>query len=249
MHTRILHGLAGLVASVALAAPAGASVLITYELPGVQNSTATFDFVGVEDFDSRPLGTGINFTTNFGGSAITGEYRNVQINDADKFGGAGGTGRYAVTFTTAGYEILLSTTRPEGVNYFGYWLSALDNGNKLEFFNGASLVYTFSPADVLAAIGSKPDYFCNPNPAFAGENCREPYAFVNVFFRRGLTIDRIRVYEDPSVGGYESDNHTVGYFTGTGGIPVPAAGSWLMLVTGAGLLGAGAARRRRGMAV
>ncbi len=234
--------------ALALSVPAGAVVVVTYEDPGVQNSTATFDFVGVETFNARLPGAGQTFTTDFGGSEITGTYKNVQINTADQFGGADGTGLYAVTFSQSGYEIELSTTRPEGVNYFGYWLSALDKGNKLEFYKGSTLVYSFTPAAVLAIIGSKPAYFCNPNTAFAGQNCGEPYAFVNFYFTGSLSIDRIRIYEDPEVGGYESDNHTVGYFTSIGGNPIPEPATWAMLITGFGLVGAGI-RRRRALAI
>ena len=49
---------------------------------------------------------------------------------ADQYGGAGGTGNYPVTFTTAGYSVTLSavdTTNanaPVPITYFGYWLSA-----------------------------------------------------------------------------------------------------------------------------
>ncbi|WP_448582463.1 Npun_F0296 family exosortase-dependent surface protein [Thermaurantiacus sp.] len=238
-----MRALISAAAAFALAAPAGAVVIITYEAPGVQNTTATFDFVGVETFDSRPTGTGLSFTTDFGGSEITGEYRNVQINDVDVFGGAGGTGKYAVTFSSTGYEILLSTSRPEGVNYFGYWLSALDGGNNVQFYKGADLVYSFTPAAVLAAIGSKPAYFCNPTGAFPDGNCREPYAFVNFYFTGGLTIDRILVFENPPVGGYESDNHTVGYFKTITGTPIPEPATWAMMIAGFGLVGAAMRRR------
>jgi len=231
-------------AAFGLSVPAGAAVVVSYENPGVQSTTATFDFVGVETFESRPLGAGQTFTTTFGGSEISGEYKGVRIDDANQYGSAGGAGKHAVTFSTGGYEILLSTARPEGINYFGYWLSALDAGNKLDFFKGASLVYSFTPAAVLGAIGSNGAYFCNPNSQFAGQNCGEPYAFVNIFFKDGLTIDRIRVYESPEVGGYESDSHTVGYFLSQGGNVVPEPGTWAMLIAGFGLVGAGLRRRR-----
>ncbi|MCS6986376.1 MAG: PEPxxWA-CTERM sorting domain-containing protein [Sphingomonadaceae bacterium] len=233
-------------------APALATVIVTIEAPGVQNSTATFDFNGVETFDARPLGVGQNFTTDFGGSEITGQYVNVQINAADQYGGADGTGQYAVAFPAewggGPYEILLSTTRPEGVNYFGYWLSALDAGNRVQFFKGADLVYQFNPADLLARVGGNRAYFCNPNAAFAGKNCGEPYAFVNFYFAEGKTIDRIRIFEDPAVGGYESDNHTVGYFTRIGGTPIPEPATWAMLIAGFGLVGMGLRRRRTAIA-
>ncbi len=86
-------------AALVLAMPATAAVTFNYELPGVLNTTATFDYSGVETFDSRTLGTNTGFTTDFGTTGdpvvITGEYTNVDIAKADQFGGAGGVGQYA----------------------------------------------------------------------------------------------------------------------------------------------------------
>ena len=41
---------------------------------------------------------------------MSGAYSGVQINTADQYGGAGGTGKYAVTFSSAGYTLMLSST-------------------------------------------------------------------------------------------------------------------------------------------
>ncbi len=224
-----------------------AGVTVTFENPGVQNSTAVFDFMGVETFDDRSTGAGQTFGTTFGGSAISGVYSGVRIDAANQFGSALGVGNHAVTFAGVGYELSLATQRPEGINYFGYWLSALDRGNRLDFFNGDDLLYTFTPDAVDARIGTCPDagnaYCGNPNQAFLGKNAGESYAFINFYFEDGLTIDRIRFYEQPQVGGYESDNHTVGYFLSQGGNGVPEPATWAMLIAGFGLVGAAARRR------
>jgi len=88
---------------------------VTYEAAGVQNTTASFDYVGVENFDGLTTGTGESFTTSYGTTAssayqMSGAYSGVQINAADQYGGAGGTGKYAVTFSSAGYTLMLSST-------------------------------------------------------------------------------------------------------------------------------------------
>lgn len=219
------------------------------ERPGVQNTTATFDYGGVETFETRPTGTGKTFTTDFGTNGkFTGTYKNVQVNSADQFGGAGGTGKYAVTFAKSGYELDLSSQGKNGVNYFGYWLSALDRGNIVQIYKDAKLLFSFSPSDVLRAIATAPDrsnYYGNPNLQFKGRNSGEPYVFLN-FYRNEGTFNRIVFKEDPQSGGYESDNHTVGRFKtkGTGTkvelddstVSVPEPGTPALLLGGLTLL-------------
>ncbi len=256
----------------ALATAAAASAVVPFdvryesEAVGVQNTTATFSVGGVETFESRTAGCNVcgqNFTTDFGTSgAITGTYSNVAVIGADQYGGAGGTGKYAVTFTTGGYSLDLSTTIRGGVNYFGYWLSALDRGNQVSFYSKGKLLFTFDPSDVIAAVNSHADhanYYGNPNAPFLHRNSGEPYIFLD-FFSDARPFDKVVFAENPRVGGYESDNHTVGHFLtkGTGtGVPlnpgsfpgaVPEPATWAMMLAGFGLVGS-AVRRRKSMVV
>lgn len=240
--------LAGAVALTAFAgvAHAGDNFHVTIENPGVKKSTATFDSVGVETFDSTALGGNRSFTTDFGtGGIITGSYTGVDVLAADQYGGAGGVGNYASTQSTGGYSLDLTTTDPAGINYFGFWLSALDGGNTLTFSKAGTTVFTFSPTDVLALVGSMPAYFGNPDGPFAGQDGAQPFVFLNFYDTDGI-FDKVTFSENPTIGGYESDNHTVGFFTvesGTpvGGVPEPA--SWAMMIMGFGAIG-GAMRRR-----
>ena len=212
----------------------------TYEAPGVQNTTATFSGgVGVETFDSRSLGSS-GFTSNFGGSPYTGTYSaGTQIDGANQYGSAGGTGNNAVTFTEAGYSVELD----KKVSYFGYWLSALDRGNVVKFYNDGALVGSLTPANVLASIGGTSAYFGNPNAAFLGQNSGEAYAFVNFYDTTG-SFNKIVFSESPLGGGYESDNHTVGIYKDIGGVPVvPEPGTYALMLLG--LAGVGAVARRR----
>jgi hypothetical protein len=243
--------------AVALASATAALALdtftITYQDPGVQNTTAGFDVVGVETFDARALGF-TNFTTDFGtGGAITGVYTGAQIYNPDLFGGAGGVGHYAVTFSDVGYSIDLTADPllvPNGINYFGYWLSALDSGNVVDFYRAGVLVGSLDPSGVIARIGGCPDvtnaYCGNPNAAFAGQDAHEPFAFVNFYDTNG-TFDKIVFRESPQVGGYESDNHTVGYYTTITGRTVPEPASWALMITGFAMVGM--AMRRRALAI
>lgn len=239
-------------ATVLMAAPAMAAVQVTYEDPGIQNTTTVFDYSGVETFKSVSVGNHANYVTDFGTSAapvvITGTYSDVTIRKADQFGGAEGKGRYAVAWNNAPYQLDISASNGGDINYFGYWLSALDSGNLLDFYKNGSLVYSFKPVNVMSSIGNVSEYFGNPTSKFLGNNGHEPYAFVNLYFSDGASFDRIVFHQAPGSAGYESDNHTVGYWVSQGGNPVPEATTWAMLIAGFGLVGA-AMRRRRAQTV
>ena len=256
-----IAGIALAAATASLATSAQAAIPFTVslesEMPGAQNSTSGFDAVGVEDFNNVGNGNGMNFVSSFGGSAFSGSYSDVMVIPADQYGGANGTGSYPVTFTTSGYSVDLSTNLPGGVTYFGFWLSALDGGNNVSFYSNNSLLFTFSASNARDFINGLPNaaaYYGNPNSQFAGRNTGEPYSFLNFYARGGTSFDRIVFAENPTGGGYESDNHTVGRWNRisgtiipvTGGInAVPEPATWAMLLAGFGMVGV-AARRRKG---
>lgn len=120
---------------------ASTTFIVSYEAEaaGVENTTATFSVGGVETFNELPVGTypqsiATTFGTSGAGSTIDGTYTagsaaGIQINQADQYGGAGGTGNYIVAFPNTPYTLSLTSDVQGGVNYFGYWLSALDPGN------------------------------------------------------------------------------------------------------------------------
>ena len=241
-----------LAALVSLTGAAQAAFLVTYEAPGAPATTATFDYVGVETFDGR--GTGLKtFTTNFGTGGnpvvISGQYSNVQINAVDVYGGANGS-NYAVAFSNTPYELTLLSAAGAGaaalpVTYFGYWLSALDAGNHVEFYRGGTKVFGFDPADVLALTGNCPasPYCGRPEAPHAGGNSGEPYVFLNFYDQSGLGFDKIRFFATGG-GGYESDNHTVGYYKTVTGTPVSSVPEPSTLAL-AGLAVVGLITRRR----
>jgi len=246
---------AGALAALAATAASATPFSVYYEgaAPGAQQTTASFSASGIETFDSRPTGFS-SFTTGFGsGGAFTGVYSNVQINPADQYGGSGGNTNYAVSFSS--YSLDLTAASPRGVTFFGYWLSALDAGNLVTFSSRGRTLFTFNPADVITAVNASAtsrQYYGNPTTPFLGQNSGEPYIFLS-FYSNDRPFDKV-VFNQATGGGYESDNHTVGRFTGTGtgtliplinsttpAVPEPAA--WAMMVAGFGLVGAGMRRR------
>jgi hypothetical protein len=183
------------------------------------------------------------FSTDYGTSgAIIGTYgpTAVEILPADLFGGAGGVGHYIVAFPGTPYQLKLANDpvqNPDGINFFGYWLSALDDGNTVTFKKDGVQVGSLTPKEVSAQVSGQPAYFGNPNSAFLGQNSGQPYAFINFYDMTG-TFDEVDFTQTPP-GGYESDNHTVGFFTKIGGVPtaVPETSTWVMMVLGFAGLG------------
>ncbi len=136
-----------------------------------------------------------------------GTYDTASVITANRFGGAGGSGYYLVQSQSVGAQVVTTTLSLDTPSsYFGLWWSAGDNRNRLQFYNGSSLVADFTTQAVVNALPTT--YRGNPNPAFAGQNAGENYAFLNVYSNDGATFDRI-VFSNVGSSGFESDNHTV----------------------------------------
>ena len=219
---------------------AQAAFNISVEAPGVLNSTATFDTYGIETFDSNTTGSNQTFSPAFSGTGITGTFSGVNVVAANQYGGAGGTGNYV----SPGSSNSFSMTLDSNVTYFGLWISALDGTNDLTFFNGGTLVKTFTPSDLLALVSGNHAYYGNPSGTFVGQDSGEPFAFVN-FYDIGGTFNKVVV----TSGGYESDNYTVGTFTSQSGTAVgpttDAPEPISLALLGTGLAGLGLAKRRK----
>jgi hypothetical protein len=172
------------------------------------------------------------------------------IQNANQYGGAGGTGKYFdVDPNTSGAgaadnQSVLKLNNPE--SYFGLWWSAGDPINQMQFYstiNGVeTLVDTETTAQIVSYLQTQPGtsaYYSNPSGQFAGQDGGEPFAFLNYFAPKGVTFDEI-VFSNPGGTGFESDNWTVASsYTSTSGtalVPESSTTVGLLLIAGLGLL-------------
>jgi PEP-CTERM motif len=177
-----------------------AGLILTAEAPGVQ--TSQVPGVITEKFDEFKPGVYTTLTTPIGTYTSPG----MAIVLPDLFGGAGGTGRYFAIGVQSSHTnaTLMTLNGPQA--YFGFWWSAADAANVIEFFSGATLLGTFNPANTLGALSSA--YLGNPNPNFLHQDPGEKFAYINVFGTNGTTFDRI-VFLNDVFSGFESDNHSI----------------------------------------
>lgn len=228
-----LQSLAALAAIATLSATAAnATVTVTYGAPGAQTTALPLSVSGVETFDNRSSG---GFTSDFGtGGVITGTYSNVDVLNADQYGGAGGTGKYAMSWSS--YQLDLATTLASGVNYLGFWLSAVDAGNGVQLYSGGNQIFALTGNDVTNALADDWHYKGNPTANFNGQDYGEKFVFVNLASTQAFD----KVVFTASGGGMETDNHTVGFLR-PGAVPEPA--TWALMIVG--FMGTGAMLRAK----
>ena len=223
---------------------ADAGLIVSYEAVGVQSSTVAG--VTTESFDNFNTGKFTSLSTNIGTITSPG----LAILKADQYGGSGGSGNYFAVGAQSG--TLTATLALKGAqSYFGFWWSAADTLNSIDFYSSGKLLGTFSSVAALAAINS--NYLGNP---IGGADGGEKFAYLNFTATNGTTIDQI-VFNNASTGtGFEADNFSVkgidqagpsGSVIANGFVPVVPEPSSIAMVSISGLIGAGGwvrARRR-----
>ena len=227
------------IAAIGMATSAQAAVTVTVEAAGVQATTAySSALTYIEDFSTRGPGTPNNngtpdladFTSTFGSaSPVTGAFSGFQLglpssygNNGALYGGAYGSTHYGIVHGDS------TITLSKGVGYFDLWAAALDGGNTVELFNGATSLGSYNLVTTIGSLGGA--YYGNPNN---GADANEPFAFVN--FASNTPITSVQFHQGGG-GGFEFDNVTL-----AGAVPEPAG--WALMLGGFGLIG-GAMRRR-----
>lgn len=202
-------GLATVAFTFAVAAQSQPSLTLTYvENPTVVNST--LQDTSTTDFSAwAKNGAGAYKDLTWPGVGTIDE---VYLQKANLYGGATGTGYYPVQSAApsgvggpnAVAETTVTLNQPS--SYFGLWWSAGDPYNTLSFYSGNQLIASFNTKTLLDALPAS--YFGNPTTAFKGRDGGEPFAFLNVFAKPGVTWNKI-VFDNPGSSGFESDNWTV----------------------------------------
>jgi hypothetical protein len=205
---------------------AGAQTLGMYlSPPGEQNTTRAG--ATVETFSDA---TGaIGATGSFAVGAWSGATGGISRNAADQFGGAGGTGNYLALSSGNQLTITLIGDR----KYVGFWWSAGNAGNTIEFYDDTNtLLAQFTTNSLTTLLGgggnitatngnpyAKADYFGNPNPP-AGRNTAQPYGYINLLLQGASVNFRTIIVRHSGGGGFELDNLAV---TDTATVP----GTWV----------------------
>lgn len=169
------------------------SMVVTYEVAGVMSSPVLSSYT----YDFNSIGTGSKSNMSWTGWGGTGTFSSVKVNPPDTYGGANSS-NYAFSSDSTQTTLALSTR----VSYFGMWWSAGDSGNILDFYSGATKIFTFT-SSVLDGLSTS--YNGNPNSAFRGQNSAQKYAYINFFVQSGEQIDKVIARGS----NFESDNWTL----------------------------------------
>ena len=172
---------------------AASSMVVTYQAAGVMSSPVASSYT----YDFNSIGTGTKSNVSWTGWGGTGTFSSLKVNSPDIYGGANNS-NYAFSSDSTQTTLALST----GVSYFGMWWSAGDSGNILDFYSGATKIFTFT-SSVLDGLSTS--YNGNPNSAFRGQNSSQKYAYINFFVQSGSQIDKVIARGS----NFESDNWTL----------------------------------------
>ena len=235
----MMIGLAGLACD-----RADAGFVLTANAAGSQSSTV--DGVTTECFNEFKPGAYTTLKTAVGTLSSPG----MEVVEKDQYGGAGGSGNYLAIGAQSGQTSATLTLNGSDA-YFGFWWSAADPLNSIEFLSKGTVVAEFDSASTLGSLGSS--YLGNPN----GGDSSEKFAYLNVIGTRGSTFDQVVFLNSGTSTGFESDNWSVrcsppecypgtkiGDLPGISPTAVPEPSS--LVLTASGVLGlAGLARSRR----
>lgn len=201
MKSSIHYALAIAGIGLALGSPVRAAIVVTY---AEDPSRETTSLSNAQVFDFNNLSTGVNNNVTWSG---VGTFDKLFVKAADTYGGAtdashpNGTNYSVQGAGTSVSQTTLNLSTASG--YFGFWWSAGDASNVLDFYKQGTLVAEFTTANLMTPLGSAYD----GNPKNRSLDSHEPFAFLNFFGDADTTWDKI-VFRNSSASGFESDNYT-----------------------------------------
>lgn len=208
------------------------SIIFTRDAPGVQQTsvpqakTETFDGLANGPLGTyiSPIGTYSDGAAVSAGNVVGGSLQSTYV----AVGVQSGKTDYSLTF-------------PGLQTYFGFYWTAGDVDNRVDFFAGSALKGTFNVGDIINGLPVA--YFGNPN---IGGNVNEPYVYMNfTAVDEDSRFDKVVFHNNLTVhSGFETDNHSVfDEQVDPPGLPEPA--SMFLMGTGVCALLVYAARRKR----
>jgi hypothetical protein len=210
------------------AVPASAGIVLSVEAIGVQTSqqsniiTETFDTAltppGNMTTIVSPIGT---YTSSAPGGLIT---------LPDAYGGA-----YQTNYLTIGGDPRaadqMTLTLKAPTDYFGFYFSAIDASNNVDFYDGTTLLGSANLSTLSGLLTHSGGaygngYYVNPNN---GLDWNEAFVYVNANVTAGSQITSI-VFSNFNNTGLETDNHSVRAVPEPGSLALLAAGGLGVLV-------------------
>ena len=164
----------------------------------------TSSLSGTSLFDFNSLRAGVNKDVDWKG---VGSFDRLYVSPANQYGGAPSAAQpkgsnYSVQ--GIGSPVKATTlTLDTPSSYFGFFWSAGDASNMLQFYKGSNLVAEFTTKSLLSNLPA--DYY--GNPLNRSTNKGEPYAFINFYGDEATAWDSV-VMTNESTSGFESDNYT-----------------------------------------
>ncbi len=164
--------------------------------------TSSLGGTSLYSFDNLKLGLNKNVSWD-----KVGTFDQLYVQAYNQYGGAPdaefpGGSPYSTQSRNVGV-VATTLTLNTPSSYFGFYWSAGDAYNKLQFFNGSSLVAEFTTASLMKELPKT--YY--GNPLNRRQNAGEPYAFINFYGDASTTWNRI-VLTNNGTSGFESDNYT-----------------------------------------
>lgn len=191
-------------------------------LGAVTISTETFNslspdepgsFPGVSGYASSTIGA----TYTNGGGLSGGSGSKITAND--QYGGNGEGNYLGVTGSSSVTITLDNSTYTNGAQYFGFYFTAGDANNFIEFYKNDVLVYTFSTASLLdilpqnttvtainGSVYNTNDYYGQPGTS---NNTNEAYAYLHFIATGGDSYDKLVLNQMSGTPIFENDNHSI----------------------------------------